>query len=860
MKNDIPDDIPDDEDASRHLPEVLWTLKMGTGNDFSCYRENTLRRRVGRRMATLRLARMADYLAHLRARPSELALLHRELLIGVTRFFRDSSAFDALTDAVIAPLARSPAPIRIWVPACSTGQEAYSIAMLARHYLDRNGLDTVTRIFATDLDAAAIETARAGRYPESERKDIPDHLAMAYLRQEASGFRVKKRLREMVVFGVHDLLGDPPYSRMDLISCRNFMIYLKPQTQGKVLSLFHFALRRGGHLFLGRAESPDPDGKLFSPVRNAPKLYAKDDRTAAVVNWIGDGARSPSRFSEIRADLPLPGRETVERLLLERFAPTCLLVTATGEIVHIHGNTGGYLEPAAGAPSPRLLENARKCLRRPLSEIFRRAVENRRQATAAIPLVAHGASRRIHLTVLPVSSPLDHFAVVFQESPGPPLPARPATEPEHQGDGAAGRETARRNAGDEENHNLRRIRTELMETRRQLEMTVADLANTNHELNALNADLQSANEELASVNEELRTSKEELESANEELITMNAEMESHITSLTRLTNDLDNFLASTRMAIIFVDPSLNILRFTPETTSIIPLCPGDVGRPITAFVTQIRGRHIAEDARAAIESLHSSEREIQTEDGRHHWLRALPYRTREGAVEGAVLTITDITEYKRSAHALEKALEEKKILLREIHHRVKNNLQTICGLLYLESRKRPHPEMADALEGSIQRIRSMAMIHEHLYHSDDLGRIDFGTYVRKIAAGLMAAHPEREGRIHFELTADAMEMDLQVAIPLGLAVNELVVNALKHAFGPEREGCIRVALENGDGGAICLTVGDDGNGLPEDLDLENPRTLGLELVRDLVIRQLGGQVRIDRHPGATFRLMVPATG
>lgn len=645
------------------LQKVFGLLRAQTGHDFSGYKRNPIQRRIDRRMAVSQIDHLEDYVRYLRANPLEVETLCRELLIGVTNFFRDPKAYEVLAEHVIPSLcARSPeAGPRIWVPACSTGEEAYSHAILIREYLDDAKQNCQVQLFATDIDAESIERARAGSYPDSIIADVgPERLAR-YFVEEDGAYRISKTIRDMVVFAKQDVLKDPPFSRLDLISCRNLLIYLDGEAQKKIVQMFHYALNQCGYLFLGNSETIGRSLDLFADVDKKWRIYQRRDLEATPAGvaprW---GPLAPAvSVSGARPDgdhVPKGSvRDLTERLLLESYIPASVLINADFDVLYSHGHTGKYLEPASGEASLNLLRMAREGLRVELTVAVRKAIA--RRATVrydGLHVRTNGDTAVVNLIVQPVTKPdaaRGLLMVIFEDVT--PAARPPAEEPAL---GEPAREESR----------VLVLERKLRAKDEYLQSTMEELQTANEELKSANEELQSANEELQSTNEEMNTSREELQSVNEELATVNTELQKKIEEVGRANNDLNNLLASTGIGTLFVDHQLRIQRFTPATSRVISLIQTDVDRPVSDIVSRFRDYdRLAQDVQEVLDTLIPKEALVQHQNGFWYQLRIQPYRTVENVIEGAVLTFVEVTQQKLLQIALEES-EEKLALLFEL--------------------------------------------------------------------------------------------------------------------------------------------------------------------------------------------------
>jgi two-component system CheB/CheR fusion protein len=687
--------------AENAMKKVFVLLRAQTGHDFSHYKPGTVNRRIERRLAVHQIPTIEDYVKYLQHTPPEAEALFRDLLIGVTRFFRDPEVFKALEEQVIPKIVDGrPASnvIRVWSPACSTGEEAYSIAILLRERLLELKQRCKVQVFATDIDKEAIATARAGLYPASISADIsPERLARFFSAEsDGSQYRIHKDIREMLLFSEHDVIKDPPFSRLDLISCRNLLIYMDADLQKRLVPLFHYALNPGGTLLLGTSETVGEGGDLFAPLDSTSKLYQRNDdshgaRHAAMgrsfppaTAQAGDVPRSASppqgnggHAGNESEKLPL--RELTEQALLQQAVSSAALVNTQGDILYLHGRTGLYLEPAPGeAGLNNILTMARQGLRRELKTLLHRASgSNEIVRRQGLRVKTNGDFTRVNLTIRPVmagpaATPM--YLIILEPEPAPSMPDGPASaeaptvapavtpvEGAGQADGLAvsdgpDLDGADRLDGLAASARIASLKHELLAKEAFLQNANNQLETVNQELSSSNEEMQSVNEELQSTNEELETSQEELESVNEELATVNAELQARVTDLSRANNDMNNLLAGTGIGTVFVDHQLRIMRFTPTVTQIINLIPTDVGRPVAHVVSNLVGYDtLTADVQVVLDTLIPTEVEVQTTTGAWYTLRIQPYRTVDNVVEGAVITFVDITEMKQTEKALKKA-------------------------------------------------------------------------------------------------------------------------------------------------------------------------------------------------------------
>jgi two-component system CheB/CheR fusion protein len=640
----MPASAPKAEGMVESLPKIFQLLRARTGHDFSLYKRNTLYRRIERRMSVHQIERLPDYIDYIERNPQEVVVLFRELLIGVTNFFRDPQAFEALAKVLKSEvLADKPKDyiIRVWVPGCSSGEEVYSIAMMLRECLDAAKKSLKVQIFGTDIDSHAIDGARAGLYPASAVADLDPARLKRFFVVEGSAFRIKKDIREMAVFALQDVLKEPPFTKLDLLSCRNLLMYFDAEAQRKLLPLFHYALRPNGILFLGSSESINSFTNLFSNIDKKWKIYRRRATSTFAETVVHFPSATP-HVEGMRAAGASPGPSAraisvstfAQKLLVEKYAPPCVLVDYNGDIVYTHGRTGRYLELAQGQVNLNVLDMAREGVRQELGAAIRRAkLQKRAVLLEGLRVKTNGRTHAVNVTVAPMgrTESFGEFLIVsFEEI----LQKRPkASKTIASVSPSVGRR-------------ISQLEQELKYSQESLQTTIEELETSNEELKSSNEELQSTNEELQSTNEELETSKEELQSLNEELVTVNAELQGKIDELSHANDDMKNLLDSTKIATVFLDNDLRIKRFTSEATRIINLIPGDVGRPIAHVVSNLEQDILAVDAQQVVDSLVSKERPVRTKDGRWYLSRIIPYRTIENVIDGVVITLTDISEQK----------------------------------------------------------------------------------------------------------------------------------------------------------------------------------------------------------------------
>ena len=646
------------EEDEASLLEILAYLDARTNHDFSSYKRATVLRRVGRRMQVNGAKTLATYLSYLRVHPGETGALLQDLLISVTNFFRDKEAFTAL-EYMIPELFKNKTAsdqIRIWVPACATGEEAYSLAILLCEHADKMTHPPAIQIFATDLDQVAIDVAREGRYPQTIAADLTEERMRRYFTREADGFRVNRIIRESVLFALHDLLKDAPFSRLDLVCCRNLLIYLNRKAQDDVFETFHFSLRPKGKLFLGSSETVEETSGLFTPLDKTHRIFARLDaqriglhvpsgRTNPAFGFGGHDSgfsamiRRQNHDEEAGLSVPqrLPDAAALHLSLLERSSPPSIVINRNHDVIHLSKNAGNYLQFTGGEPSTNLLKLIRPELRTTLRTLLYKAqgasavVESRN-----LPVQSEGKVKAIDISVeLMEESSTDFFLIIINEHPGDTQ-----------------EEMAIPVVTEGEQSIVRHLEEELDQFRSTWRERVEQHEATVEELKASNEELQAMNEELRSATEEMETGREELQSINEEIITINQELKGKVEELGRANSDLHNLMSATRIATIFLDWDLRIKRFTPTTTGLFNFRASDQGRPLSDFTHNLQYPEITNDAARVLQDLGMAEREVRATDGGWYLVRMSPYKTTENLVAGVVITCIDITERKKNEDSM----------------------------------------------------------------------------------------------------------------------------------------------------------------------------------------------------------------
>ena len=631
------------------LRRILAHLRVRTGHDFTAYKKTTIVRRIQRRVQVSRTESLEGYLKFLRESADEPQALIADLLISVTQFFRDPKAFESLRRNAIARLFQTDTPrqnLRVWVVGCATGEEAYSIAMLLREEAALHDADPSIQVFATDLDARALAIAREGLYPVAVEADLSEQRLHRFFQKEGQHYRVRRELRDIVLFANHSVLRDPPFSRIDLLSCRNMLIYLDRDLQQQVLATLNYALTAGGYLFLGSSENADLPGSPFRPVDREARLYQSSGHIPHHLPPLAHATAPMEPDSANRTPPLAPAHARVTHAdharALETLAPPSILVDSAFHVVHLSEHAGRYLLPSAGPLTADVAELVRPELRFELRAALHRAFEgNETTLSGALYVQFNGKAARVYMHVKPLkaedATPARTLVLFIEGEEQEPV----------SGDLVQ--------LGKEDLHHLRQ---ELSRAQKRLNTMRQESEAANEELRATNEELQSMNEEYRSTAEELETSKEELQSINEELLTVNTELKIKLESVSRSNSDLQNVLAATDLGILFLDPGLHIKRFTPRLADLFNVAPGDVGRPITDFTHQLDYQAFSQDARTVLESLQPLERELLSLKGRRYFVRFRPYRTIDDRIDGLIVTFVDISERRRIETAL-LASEEK---------------------------------------------------------------------------------------------------------------------------------------------------------------------------------------------------------
>ena len=817
--------VPTEDDAEADAAEVQATiseiLQVQTGHDFSGYKEKTFFRRVARRMQVCQVTTLPAYCAVLRDDRAEVDALFRDLLISVTSFFRDTEAFDALREKVIPKLLadrKGEDALRVWVPACTTGEEVFSLAILLREHLDAHPSPVRVQIFATDIDEAALSVARQGSYPKALLKHVGAERLARFFHADGPAFAVNKEVRDMCVFSPHNVIGDPPFSRMDLISCRNLLIYFGPDLQRQVIPTFHYALRPGGYLFLGTSEGVANFDHLFDAVDKKHRIFRTTETSR---QWRPPGPMPRGIPAEPGASGEMPTgaqvRHRVERQVLEHHTPAHVVVREDGEIVFTSGGTGRFLEMPRGAPSRHLPDMVHRDLRLELRAALRKVVDTG-EPVVRRNLAGPDGARRLDLAVEPLRGSGDRnrlFVILFSEAAdaGAPHPLPPPT---------AGFESAE---------------AELREMRERLQGTVEEYETALEELKSSNEELTSVNEEAQSSNEELEASKEEMQSLNEELNTINAELSAKIEELDRANSDLKNLFEATQIATVFLDADLVIRNFTPAAAELFSLRGADIGRPLPELASVRDYPELQDHIRHVFRTGEVFEHRLDRADlGAHYLVRLNPYRDKAGRIMGAVVTFVDVTSLAQSeAHG--------QVLIAELNHRVKNMLAVVTTIV--KSSLRAAGIKGEGVATLSDRLQSMARAYSLLTDSA-WTRVN----VREIAQTELAAF----GAERVTVSGPAIDVEPRQSLALSMVIHELATNAAKY-------GSL-----SADAGSLALQWAHEGQDLSfvwREVDGPRPKEpessgFGFTLIRLQVEQQLSGRLETTfADDGLTVRFAFP---
>lgn len=846
------------------MPEIIELLRISSAHDFTHYKPGTLQRRTERRMALAAITRndMGRYLELLRTNPVELGLLAADLLINVTNFFRDPKVFDHLAKTVIYDLVGNHVPdhpIRIWSVGCSTGEEVYSLAMVFQEQIAACKSNAKLQIFASDVDADAVATARDGYYPGTIEADVSTERLARFFTKEKTGYRVSRALRSSVVLSVQNVLTDPPFARLDMISCRNMMVYLRPEAQVKVIAMFHFALRANGILLLGSAETTGDTVNQFEIISKPDRLYRRVSRNRpGELQFPMGGAASPlmprSRGIELMANRPTTFAELCQKRVLANYAPAAVLINLKFECLYTLGPTDDYLTLAHGLPSNDILAMAREGVRSKLRSAIQMATQDKKRVVVGGGRMTR-PDKMVSFSI--AVEPLQHVGedlllVCFIDEPKPQANAKNPLIPE---------DVTR----------VSELEQELVVAKTELELAIRDLEHSSEEQKLINEEASSISEEYQSANEELLTSKEELQSLNEELNALNTQLHETLDRQKTDSNDLQNVLYSTDVATIFLDPKLNIRLFTPATKLLFNVIPTDIGRPLADLHSLAADTTLLADANTVWKTHEPIEREIEAKTGAWYIRRILPYRTREGAVEGVVITFADITTRRHIADALEIAERKAQIanlgksrFLAAASHDLRQPLQTLV-LLHEMLAKAVAGDKAKKLVGRLNdTVGAMTGMLNALL---DINQIEAGTVVtEKVMFPINELLQRLAGEFGFNAHAQGLELRV---VPCSLEINsdprlldQMVRNLLSNALKYTKTGKVLLGCRRRKG-TLSIEIWDTGIGIPlveldaifdeyhqlDNVARERERGLGLGLS---IVKRLGGLLGHRVHVQSIF--------
>ncbi|WP_158743931.1 CheR family methyltransferase [Acidisphaera sp. L21] len=825
-------------DAERS--EIYTILRSQVGHDFAGYKVKTFMRRVQRRMQVVHLGTLQAYIARLQQDTTEANALFRDLLINVTNFFRDSEAFDNLATLVIPRLFEGRGAddaVRVWVPGCATGEEVYSIAILLREHMATLATLPRVQIFATDIDEHALAVARAGRYPAALLDSVSQERRQRFFVVDGGAFVLSKDVRDLCIFSPHSVIRDPPFSRMDLVSCRNLLIYFGPDIQGQVVPTFHYALRPGGYLFLGTSENISQYRDLFAPMDKRHRIFRSRDDTApsyrlpmTMSGWpASPTATAPTPRRGVNGAISM--RQFVQSQVLERFSPPHVVANREGDIVFFSNKTGRYLEAAPGIPTRQLLTMARRSMRLDLRTVFREAVE-KNQMVVRSGIRVEGEDGRVQLVTLTVEPLIELseeplYLVLFADEGAPLSQEEAALRLSIVSDGA---------------HTL--LENELRDTRERLQALVEEYETALEELKSSNEELQSVNEELQSSNEELEASKEELQSVNEELHTVNAELHAKVEALDRANNDLQNLFDATNIATVFLDRRLTIRNFTPAVGKLFNILPGDRGRPITDLSGPLKLPDLVEDVTAVMENGKQIERQIHRQtDGAHFLVQFAPYRNLDQLVAGVVVTFVDVTNLTRAEAQL-------RMLVAQLQHRTRDMLGVIQAIARQTLGK------GGSLEGFNERLGALGRVQGLISEARD-EMVDLG--------GLIRLELEAHGA-----SVDAESSQVIVAGPptslrlarvqaIALVVHELAANAVKYGALKGSMGSLSITWRVqsiGDGRSLIVDWVESGVKMATDGPTQSG--FGMELIRRSLENAMRATTDLKfRSDGVSCRIEIP---
>lgn len=811
---------------------ICEALRSQVGHDFSGYKDKTFLRRVQRRMQVLTLASLTDYIARLETDREEAVLLFRDLLIGVTTFFRDAGTFEAVRRIVMPRLFQGKGAadtVRVWVPGCASGEEAYSLAILLCEHMDGLSNPPRVQIFATDINEPAIRTARAGRYPATLLDGLSPERKERFFSPSDHSYVVTNEIRELCTFSAHSLVRDPPFSRMNLVSCRNLLIYLDSDVQATVIPAFHYSLAPDGMLLLGSSETIARHDNLFAPLDKEHRIFQRRDGPSPPLRIpsrlarngptgsAGSTAGSKEATSEGRSNW---GRTlaAANSRVLERFASPFVVVTEAGLVLHYSSHVGNILLPALGPPSRNLFDLAPRSLRQELRGALRGAVETQRTVERPVSVLGEsGDARSVVLVVEPLvgQEPDRHYLVVFRDQPAKIWRAG--------GTDGIPKEVL-----------TAELEREIQETRERLQSLTEEHETALEELRSANEELHSVNEEMQSSNEELETSKEEIQSVNEELQTVNAQLSSKVDELDRANSDLRNLFESTRVATVFLDQHMVIRAFTPEVVNIYNLIPSDRGRPLTDIISRLDYHGLREDVQQVLRTLEPLERHVSRQDGTAHYLlRILPYRSPDSTVDGSLVTFVDVTR-------IAQAEQHHRLLVDELNHRVKNMLTVVISLATQTLRQSNTLEEFSPV--FLGRVHALTTAYS-LLSRENWSSVQIQEIVMEELRPFMS-----DDRRNVHIEGPSVALNSRAALVFGMSIHELATNAVKYGALSVPGGDITVtwSVEQSDQDKELVLEWAERNGPP----VTDParRGFGTVLIERGLAHDLSGKANVEFQP------------
>ncbi len=856
------------------IEKVLNLLAARTGRDFRCYKRSTVRRRVERRMGINQIDDLERYLDVLRDDEAERESLGREMLIGVTSFFREPDAFSALSEEALEKMVAEKGPdeaVRVWVPGCATGEEAYSLAILLQEMTSERKLNHAVQIFATDVDERALETARRGVYPDSIAADITEQRLERFFEKQNGSYQVTDRLRDKLVFAAHDLLKEPPFSNLDLVSCRNVLIYLEHEAQRRVLDLFAFALQPGGYLFVGKSDGVAGHDGLFDLVDGKHRIYRRNDSAAEVMDFPAGVLQSRSRkrlrqeAHQGRRDHPERLAELNQRVLLNHLDVAVVLASRSGDIVHFFGPTERYLQHPTGAATLNLTEMLEDELAHRVMPALRRVAQEKSPATLVESLGKRKHGERVKITATPLTGYGEEelYAVIFE-----PMAPRPEAAPPEEGE--------RGTVAEED------LRAELRAVREDHRATVEELETSNEELRAANEEITSMNEELQATNEELQSSQEELQSVNEELQALNDQLNEKVERLREANADLTNLFQATGLPIVIVDTDLRIKRMSVLANRVFRVQDSDVGRPLSDINHSLQNVSAAEIARHVLDDLERVETEVQSQDGEWYLMRAVPYRTADDRIDGVVMTFSAITKIKaagKQLRELNETLEERVTERTRLAQQRAERLRVVTARL-TNAEERERQRLATMIHDDLQQTLAAAKMRLAAGPSEEPEKTgtnrqeaaklidDAIRTTRSLTAEFCPTVLFRQGLVS-ALGGLARQVEQKYGLRVSVngapqadldplhqtlvfrAVQELLSNVVKHADTDSAEISVEVC-----GDAVCVTVADEGTGFdgPYSEVAEAPG-FGLFSIREQ-LAAIGGHLAVESTEGQGTKAVI----